>query len=213
MHAVAAMLLQRDVFDDEIVCVRKMHAERLALPHGDILHRDAADVLQQDDAVGAESGIHSGRPAEEIYVRLVICRGESGPDAACNGDVGIERQIGGHGLRVQGDDVLVAHHAGVGAGLEANLGVGIGGKFLTRPQGDGTIQVVRLIALRQMHGVGLGERRLDGVVPDLGSNRAFLDLTGVAWPFLGPGIRPDELFETSQRSIGIAVSPGRGNML
>ena len=91
----------------------QMDGEGLALPHGEVAHGDAPDVLQEDDAVGAEDGILFGRRATQVAVDLGAACRQRRPDAAFDGDVGVELRVGGHRLVREAGNMLVADHAGV----------------------------------------------------------------------------------------------------
>ena len=145
MHAVPAGFLQGDVFYPELPSVRQMDAEGPALSYGEVLHRDVADVLEQDDAVRPEGGIGLRGEAEAIAVETSGIR-QGRPDAPFDGDISVELLISRHGLGVQGDDMFVAHHAGVAVGLEADLGGRVGAELLAGFQDQRSVEIVGLSA-------------------------------------------------------------------
>jgi hypothetical protein len=100
--------------------------------------------------------------------------------------------------------VLIAHHAGVAVGLEADFGSRIGAEFLAGFQDDGAFEVVGLLAggdVQRSLGV---QRRLDGLRPYFGGDVASIGRSVAAGPFLGLFFRAHELLEIGQFPGGVA---------
>jgi hypothetical protein len=58
MHAIASVTVERQAIDGELLAdVAEMDGEGPALAHGDVAHAHLADVVEQDDAVGAWHGL------------------------------------------------------------------------------------------------------------------------------------------------------------
>ncbi|TSA05791.1 MAG: hypothetical protein D4R77_07435 [Planctomycetaceae bacterium] len=187
MHTITSVAVERQALDGEVANVAEMDRKGATLSYGDVAHGRTADVVQQDDTVRARHGILLRRSATLVAIAVLRTSCQGRPDTAFDGDVGVGLRVTGHSHVRKADDVLIAHHAGVAARLEADLGVEISGELLARLQDDGAIKVIRLITLRQVHGVGLIEHLLDGVVPDLAFDFAGLWLTVCIGPGFGPG--------------------------
>ena len=102
----------------------------------------------------------------------------------------------GTGRSEKPTDVRVADHAGVAAGLEANLGLRIGGELLAGLQHERPVEVVRLLPCRNVQRALRIQRGLHRLRPDFGGDAARLHLAGGIRPFLGPRFRADEMAES-----------------
>ena len=194
MHAVPAGFFQGDVFYPELPRVRQMYAEGPALADGEVLHRDAADVLEQDDAVRAEGGICFRGEAEAITVEAGGIR-QGRPDAPFDGDIGVAGLISRRGPGVQGDDMFVAYHAGVAVRLETDLGGRVGAELMTGFQDQRSVEIVGLSARGDVQRALRVERGLHGLRPDIGRHLPGLRLAGGVRPLFVPRFLTDERLE------------------
>ncbi|NDH88111.1 MAG: hypothetical protein EBY61_05680, partial [Actinobacteria bacterium] len=97
MHAVAKMAVEGEAIDDEVLYVAEVDGEGPAFPDGDVTDADAANIVQQDDAVGAGDGPLSVRVTADVSPRGLGRRGEGGrPDAAFDQDVSIGPKLGAY---------------------------------------------------------------------------------------------------------------------
>ena len=85
----------------------------------------------------AGDGLELRGSAAMVAVVVFDAVRQRGPDAAFDGDVGVGLRVFGHGSVMEADEIGIAHHAGVAAGFEADLGIRSGSRACHALLGQG----------------------------------------------------------------------------
>ena len=192
MDAVTTLTIERDAVDHEGPDVAEVDSERPALADGDVTHGRTPHVVQEDHAVAAGYGRLPGGMPARIAVGFARCGRERRPDSARDRDVRVGPTVGGGRPVCEADDVRVAHHAGVAAGHEADLRLGVGDERRAGGEHERAVDVIGLRTCRNREPLRRVDPSLEGRCPDLGRHLAADHVAVLIGPTLHPRPRHHE---------------------